>query len=949
MRRLRGSLLAVVLTVGVLVTTNSSATAANTAAEFLYDHDASSETIPVRRFAGPTRYLTSVDLAEAYMEFVGRGSFDTVIVVSGISLVDAAAGVGLAALKAAPVLLNRTANLSTSVKNFISNNDITKVYILGETTAISQNVEDALNALPTVSAVTRFGGPDRYATSAIVARELGSYGDYCGSGETTAIVVNANNEVPDVIAAGPLAYSQEIPILLTSSDGLSPEVTAFLEEGEIDRVVVVGGTTSVPDSVVAQIEATGILTVSRLSGDTRFGTAVAVRTALENCAGVVVEPNHFALVNGDAIADGVSAAAYLGTGNNAVGVIPVLLVTPTGAPSETRQLLSSIPVRNSQGTCNHVSLTAIGGTEAVTPPALAAAVDAAITSVPLTATISVKAGSATAKITFSSPVDATQAMDKANYKISGFPLLPSDTVTFSGNVVTITLGSGDTFIAGSEITIVEEKITGVGCDDRPAVSPPFTVPPAGGPDRSPPRVEVFAAEDAYEFRVVAKDVNLVDTGELTDGFDISKVVLNGELLINNPGFKPNQFISPPNSGGGSLLLCLNGFRLNSPSSLGLDLGEFDDQDDPEAALEAELLKRNPNPACLTPVETQAGAPPPKERLRLAVGDVITLAAGAFVDASGNRSRAITERVTANPPDGPRTTRVTVSNDFVRNTGTAAAPIYQNAVWSWTNADVNLLSITSKSDGEAAGARGNEWSVSWELVHDTAGGGADNTAPSASATVLEARRVIRIVFDDDAKLFDVAQALLANAEVTKNFDVASAALVNVNSDTINIDLEPIFSSTHTVNAAHQGVPGVASNGATAGGTTIADTAFVASRNLEDGVSSVTVIFTHNSVLETFTVLLLAAENAISSTSVEFGTRTCDSTSSDEFPPQENWNIPSIQVRSIQVVTFDIYSSCLAWLPAVGDTFILPRSLAVNYNRSRDLTVRSPATEIRLVAG
>ncbi len=105
-RRFFVVLAAVVLGMSVLVVAGSPASAANTASESLYDHDGDTATSSVRRFGGANRYATSVALAEAYVESVGSGGFvDSVIVASGVSLVDAAAAAGLAAIKSAPVLL----------------------------------------------------------------------------------------------------------------------------------------------------------------------------------------------------------------------------------------------------------------------------------------------------------------------------------------------------------------------------------------------------------------------------------------------------------------------------------------------------------------------------------------------------------------------------------------------------------------------------------------------------------------------------------------------------------------------------------------------------------------------------------------------------------------------------------------------------------------------------
>ncbi len=927
-RRLLGVLMASVLAVGVLVVASSPAGAANTASESTYNHDNDARTPEIRRFAGANRYATAIGIAEAYVEAASGG--DVLIVASGESLVDAAAAAGLAADMQAPVVLTVPDRLSSSVAAFIDANFIAEVFLLGGTSAISSSVEDAIGELETVDSVTRLSGADRYATSAAVAAEMTEVGEYCDTGEVAAIVVNVDGSASDVIAAGPLAYAESLPILLTSSSGLSDEVADFLSDAEIERVIVVGGTASVPATVVADIEAAGVTTVDRISGDSRFATAVAVQAAIADCDGLTVDPNHYALVNADSLADGVAAAPYLGVGPDAVGVVPVMLVTSTGAPSETQDFLSGIAVRTASGTYNDISFTAVGGTAAVTPAALSSAIEAAVTSAPLTASIAARPNTGTARITFSSPVNsatsgalvATSAVTKGFYRISGLPLLGGDGIDIAGNVVTITLSTGDAFVAGDVISIVGARITGVGGDNRRVAATSFTVP-ATPPDNLRPRVTIFAAEGAHEIRIAIDEPNLANRDALTS-FDVTRIQRgrggsDSSLVADNDdntGAAVGQATDETVTASGSLVICLFGYDTAATNTSGCETDPIPGQS---------LLARN---------------------------ELITVTAEAFVDTSGNRSRTTVTRVEANTAasggnPGVIATRATVTDATVYNPTTdPTMPMPDaNAAWIWTDGLTNpatLLSITAKSGGAAGGAPGNDWSVDWAYAPDTAstpGGGLANTAPSASATIYETRKLIRIVVDDDASLFNVAQALLENEDITANFDVASAALANANDPLLDIDLEPIFDSTHVITGAHTGAPGATDNSGTAI-TFSDDDAFqlVVRRDLEGGQSQVTVSITYNDILEEFGYDALVAANV--------GTvLTCDPAGRNSLPATAGWTSTSVQARAT-TFTMVLNSTCLLHLPVVGEEIMLPAGLGTTYADDTDANSMTILATIRL---
>ncbi len=649
------------LGMSVLVLASSPAGAANTANEVLFNHDNNAATANVREFAGSNRYATSLAIAEAFARdnSVG-GVIDTVIIASGESLVDAAAATGLAAAESAPVLLTPPDRLTRGVENFLVDEFITNVIITGGTASISQSVQDDIEALAAVRVVRRIAGRDRYETSVLVAEAMDNIGTYCETGDAAAILVNVDNSFADVIAVGPLSYALDLPILLTTADSLPPDVVSYLIDSAIDRVIVVGGTSAVSEDVVGEI--VGILgaEVTRISGATRYDTALAIRQALADCSTVTLSPTNIALINGNAAADGVSAGPLLGAGLgvNGVsnGVTPVLLVDTASLPAPTRGFLARLPLRNAASQFLNVGITAIGGTAVVSDSVVQAAIAAATTSQPLTATIRARAGMTTATITFSASVNdsgapastpptpaeiaeyATSAANEGNYRVGGTRLFTDDSLSYDPGTLTATLMLGDTLRAGDTISIPAGAISGsltIG-DGRRVEATTFTVQ-AATPDNVRPRLEIIASDGSHEFAIRTTETNREDGEEVT----LDEIEWKGADLPVSAGI----YRQP---GANLDVVCLNGVETRyivavpelNPDNKNL-LNQFLDSCRAiPTSITTETVTITPTS---TEIVTSTFTPDPQ---MLETGDTIRIDEDAIADEEGNLSRATSGRVGA---------------------------------------------------------------------------------------------------------------------------------------------------------------------------------------------------------------------------------------------------------------------------------------------------------------
>ena len=127
------------------------------------------------------------------------------------------------------------------------------------------------NMIDYSSGFQRLAGADRYDTCAAIAKAYGAHGG-------TVILATGEN-FPDALCASALAGKEDAPILITSSKSLSAATARTLADIQPDRIIVVGGTGVVPDSVLkAACGAAGITMddTQRLCGADRYATCLAV-------------------------------------------------------------------------------------------------------------------------------------------------------------------------------------------------------------------------------------------------------------------------------------------------------------------------------------------------------------------------------------------------------------------------------------------------------------------------------------------------------------------------------------------------------------------------------------------------------------------------------------------------------------------------------------------------
>lgn len=174
--------------------------------------------------------------------------------------------------------------------------------------------------------VQQIWGSDRYQTAAAIA--IASF----PQGSRSVLIATGEN-FPDALGAAALAGHENIPILLTDGDALSPSCANGLEElGVNDNVWIVGGEGVISPAVVDQVMAllpAGSEPAKRISGADRYGTALAIADTLSGGSGNLDEPYGF-------VATGLNYPDALAASSIAYALdIPIYLVPGTTVPQAT--------------------------------------------------------------------------------------------------------------------------------------------------------------------------------------------------------------------------------------------------------------------------------------------------------------------------------------------------------------------------------------------------------------------------------------------------------------------------------------------------------------------------------------------------------------------------------------------------------------------------------------
>lgn len=224
-----------------------------------YNTYAESVTTNVTRITGSDYYDTGIKISQK-----GWTTSGNVILAGSKDFPDALSGTALGIKLNAPILFTDPNGLDSNTLNEIVRLKAKKVYILGGTGAVGEDVENTIKAQGI--SVERLWGQDRFGTALQVGKKVQGL-----SGAKTAFLANAYN-YPDALSSSTFAGETGSPILLTDAGTLNEQSKQALRDWGITNVYVLGGTGVVSANIENELKGMGI-SLTRLGGLDRYETS----------------------------------------------------------------------------------------------------------------------------------------------------------------------------------------------------------------------------------------------------------------------------------------------------------------------------------------------------------------------------------------------------------------------------------------------------------------------------------------------------------------------------------------------------------------------------------------------------------------------------------------------------------------------------------------------------
>jgi N-acetylmuramoyl-L-alanine amidase len=199
-------------------------------------------------------------------------------------------------------------------------NKIVKIFLLAAIMFFSYSLKSiSAEELP-----TRVDGKDRFEVAVKLSQEW----------EQTNTIILANYlAYADALAAGPLAYKKDAPILLTQKDKLNSATRVEIQRLKPQEVIIIGGKGSVSENVKDELLAAGVKRIERISGKDRFRVA-------ENIALKIGSWEKAVVAYGLNFPDALAIAPYA-----ARNQYPILLTMEDTIPASTLNIIRSKGVK----------------------------------------------------------------------------------------------------------------------------------------------------------------------------------------------------------------------------------------------------------------------------------------------------------------------------------------------------------------------------------------------------------------------------------------------------------------------------------------------------------------------------------------------------------------------------------------------------------------------------
>lgn len=207
---------------------------------FLFSYKAEAASV-TERLSGQDRYKTAVEISKA-----GWQAAENVVLATGENFPDALCAAPLARQLNGPILLTEGDLLNSDTAAEIARLGARKVYIIGGSGVISDNVMSAIKSKGLQC--ERLWGENRYMTALEVAAFI--KGKFKVSSE---IAVTIGEDFPDALSISPIAAQKGMIMLLVPKDYIPDAIDMFIKNSGFTKTHVIGGSDIITDAAAAQL------------------------------------------------------------------------------------------------------------------------------------------------------------------------------------------------------------------------------------------------------------------------------------------------------------------------------------------------------------------------------------------------------------------------------------------------------------------------------------------------------------------------------------------------------------------------------------------------------------------------------------------------------------------------------------------------------------------------
>jgi putative cell wall-binding protein len=291
------------------------------------------QTAPTIRQTQASNAAISVAFSEAAYP---KGSVSTAVLARDDTWIDALASSSLQGAIGAPLLVTPSKKLAPEVLNELRRMGVRNVYLMGGLSGLSPAVEQAL--VRAGYQVERVPGDNAVANAVALA------GRFLPAAKTALLVrgitgsADESRGFVDVLAGGAWAASEGMPVLLTDPFQLSAQTREYLEQSQVQKVILVGGRIALGGSVTAELQRLGV-EVQRISGPSRFETAAKI-AALR-----ATDPKDPSVLLIDGNGERLWVAAFAAALYSTRAAAPILLTDHDVLPPATDLVFQQFPSR----------------------------------------------------------------------------------------------------------------------------------------------------------------------------------------------------------------------------------------------------------------------------------------------------------------------------------------------------------------------------------------------------------------------------------------------------------------------------------------------------------------------------------------------------------------------------------------------------------------------------